>query len=339
LPGDRDVRLSRHRDFRRVKAGYLIPRETVEHPRSGSGRLLGGLKRLIIGRPLATAAEAEERVNRFVGLAIFASDNISSSAYATEEIMRVLVLAGVGALAFTLPITLVICVVLGIVVLSYRQVIRAYPNGGGSYVVAKDNLGPLAGLAAGAATRLVRRRVAVSAPPSYEGPRPPSRLRPALALPVLISAGVLGCIGPELTRWCTYRRIGNSEPALLASLAWTGGSANELGRLAFLHFQRGDLAGAAALYRAAGEIDTRSVYHAANLALVLSHLQRPDEARVAAQEAEARCLRNGERPDERAVVEKAWESLLRSQMRLGPLRPERVVGGEGAEAAGSGGKD
>ena len=65
--------------------------------------------------------------------------------------MRVLLLAGVGALALTLPITLVICVVLAIVVLSYQQVIRAYPNGGGSYVVAKDNLGPLAGLGAGAA--------------------------------------------------------------------------------------------------------------------------------------------------------------------------------------------
>src|SRR5207244_12012230 len=84
-------------------------------------------------------------------LGIFSSEYISSSAYATEEIMRVLLLAGVGALALTLPITLVICVVLAIVVLSYQQVIRAYPNGGGSYVVAKDNLGPLAGLGAGAA--------------------------------------------------------------------------------------------------------------------------------------------------------------------------------------------
>src|SRR5919201_6926710 len=151
LPGDRYVRLSRHRDFRRVRAGYLVPRETVEQPKSRPGRLFGGLKRLLLGRPLATAEESEERVNRFVGLAIFASDNISSSAYATEEIMRVLLLAGVGALALPLPITLVICIVLGIVVLSYRQVIRAYPNGGGSYVVAKENLGPLAGLAAGAA--------------------------------------------------------------------------------------------------------------------------------------------------------------------------------------------
>jgi amino acid transporter len=150
LPGDRYLRLSRHRDFQRVRAGYLVPREQIDRKRR-HGHLLGELKRLVLGRPLATAAESEERVNRVVGLAIFASDNISSSAYATEEIMRVLLLAGVGALALTLPITLVICVVLAIVVLSYQQVIRAYPNGGGSYVVAKDNLGPLAGLAAGAA--------------------------------------------------------------------------------------------------------------------------------------------------------------------------------------------
>src|SRR5215813_13709233 len=151
LPGDRYLRLSRHRDFRRVRAGYLVPRAKSDAPKSGAGRIFGIAKRLLIGKPLASAEESEQRVNRFIGLAIFASDNISSSAYATEEIMRVLVLAGLGALSLTLPITLVICVVLGIVVLSYRQVIRAYPNGGGSYIVAKDNLGPLAGLAAGAA--------------------------------------------------------------------------------------------------------------------------------------------------------------------------------------------
>src|SRR5438270_11583543 len=91
LPGDRYVRLSRHRDFRRVKAGYLVPRENVDRRGSRASLLLGGFRRLILGRPLTSAAEGEERVNRLVGLAIFASDNISSSAYATEEIMRVLV--------------------------------------------------------------------------------------------------------------------------------------------------------------------------------------------------------------------------------------------------------
>jgi amino acid transporter len=107
--------------------------------------------RYLFGRPLASAEEPHERLNVFKGLAVFASDNISSSAYATEEIMRVLVLAGAGALALTMPITILIVVVLAIVVISYQQTIRAYPNGGGSYIVANDNLGPLAGLTAAGA--------------------------------------------------------------------------------------------------------------------------------------------------------------------------------------------
>ena len=109
------------------------------------------IKRVLIGRPIATAEEPHERVNVFTGLAVFASDNISSSAYATEEIMRVLVLAGVGALTLTLPITLVIVAVLAIVVTSYQQTIQAYPTGGGSYIVASDNLGPFPGLIAAGA--------------------------------------------------------------------------------------------------------------------------------------------------------------------------------------------
>jgi amino acid transporter len=82
---------------------------------------------------------------------VFASDNISSSAYATEEIMRVLALAGAGALVLTMPITIVVVVVLAIVVTSYRQTISAYPKGGGSYIVASDNLGTLPGLTAASA--------------------------------------------------------------------------------------------------------------------------------------------------------------------------------------------
>jgi amino acid transporter len=150
-PGDRYVRVKRNRDFRRVKAGYLVPRESIEKRKQGLAGLYARFKRLLVGRPLASAEEASERVDKLTGLALFASDNISSSAYATEEIMRVLILAGAGALALTMPITVGICLVLGIVVLSYRQVIRAYPNGGGSYVVAHENLGPLAGLTAGSA--------------------------------------------------------------------------------------------------------------------------------------------------------------------------------------------
>jgi hypothetical protein len=150
-PGNQYLRITRHPDFRRVRSGYLVPREGVGEPETRVGKVYRGVKRFLFGRPLASAEEASERVSRPIGLALFASDNISSSAYATEEIMRVLILAGVGAIALTMPISLAIVVVMAIVVFSYREVIRAYPDGGGSYIVAKDNLGPLAGLTAGAA--------------------------------------------------------------------------------------------------------------------------------------------------------------------------------------------
>ena len=144
-PGDRFVRIATHKGFTRVGRGHLVPRAGTGAPTSALGRALQRLSRVLIGRPLATAEEPHERLNIFTGLAVFASDNISSSAYATEEIMRVLVLAGAGVLALTLPITLVIVLVLAIVVISYQQTIRAYPSGGGSYIVASDNLGPLPG--------------------------------------------------------------------------------------------------------------------------------------------------------------------------------------------------
>ena len=150
-PGDRHVRIRHHRDFRRSKPGLLVPREGLGQPQYGLARVLERLKRFLVGRPLATWEEPHERVNIFTGLAVFASDNISSSAYASEEIMRVLILAGIGALTLTLPITIVIVAVLAVVVLSYQQTIGAYPSGGGSYIVASDNLGTGAGLIAAAA--------------------------------------------------------------------------------------------------------------------------------------------------------------------------------------------
>lgn len=150
-PGDHYLRLSSHPDFRRTRTGYLVAREAAYEPTGRIGRLQAGLKRVLIGRPLASAREVHERVNVFTGLSVFASDNISSSAYATEEIMRVLILAGVGALTLTMPITVAIVVVLAIVVTSYLQTIRAYPSGGGSYIVASDNFGHLPGLVAAAA--------------------------------------------------------------------------------------------------------------------------------------------------------------------------------------------
>ena len=110
------------------------------------------LKRLFIGRPIATADEGHQRLPKKVALPVFASDAISSTAYATDEILHVLLIgAAVGTFAFTklVPIAIVVAVLLAIVVTSYRQTIFAYPNGGGSYVVSKENLGKLPSLVAG----------------------------------------------------------------------------------------------------------------------------------------------------------------------------------------------
>jgi len=109
------------------------------------------LKRLFVGSPLPTAQARHERLSKRTGLAIFASDNLSSVAYATEEIMRVLILAGVAALSLSTPISIAIGAVICIVIYSYRQTIVAYPQGASDYIVAKDNLGTAAGLVAGSA--------------------------------------------------------------------------------------------------------------------------------------------------------------------------------------------
>ena len=108
------------------------------------------LKRMILGTPLATAAEKHERLGKIAGLAVFASDALSSVAYGTEEVLLVLVTAGTMALALSFPIMVGIAILVGIVAASYWQTIHAYPSGGGSYIVAKDNLGTLPGLIAGA---------------------------------------------------------------------------------------------------------------------------------------------------------------------------------------------
>src|SRR6266849_5717598 len=147
-PGDHFVRLARHRAFRKLGAGrYEIRASGVGRP-TGLGGLYTRLKRLIIGEPLATAAAGHERLTKAKALAVLSSDALSSVAYATEEIMRVLLLAGTAALTTSLPIGGVLVVLLFVVGFSYRQTIKAYPTGGGSYIVAKDNLGTLPGLAA-----------------------------------------------------------------------------------------------------------------------------------------------------------------------------------------------
>lgn len=108
------------------------------------------LKRMFLGKPLETEKEHEERLIKTLALAVFSSDAISSVAYATDEILLMLILAGSLALHLSLSIALTIVALLVIVVVSYRQVIEAYPNGGGAYVVASENLGPKFGLIAGA---------------------------------------------------------------------------------------------------------------------------------------------------------------------------------------------
>src|SRR6266550_544370 len=125
-PGDRYVRIvSPRREFRRAE-GHYVATDAAILPPGQTGRILAGIRHKLFGRPLATEAEGSERLTVATGYAILASDNISSSAYATEEAMRVL----------------------AVVVLSQLQVIKAYPNGGGSYVVTSDNLGRVPGLIA-----------------------------------------------------------------------------------------------------------------------------------------------------------------------------------------------
>src|SRR5258708_7665240 len=109
------------------------------------------LKHVLIGKPLATHDLPHQPVSKVVGLAVFASDALSSTAYATEEILVILAFAGAGYFNTSIPIALAICTLLVIVTLSYRQTIHAYPNGGGAYIVARDNLGELPAQIAGAA--------------------------------------------------------------------------------------------------------------------------------------------------------------------------------------------
>jgi len=109
------------------------------------------LKRLLIGRALATYKQEHQLLPKFLALPVFSSDALSSVAYATEEMMLVLVAAGAAALSLSVPIALGIAALMVIVVTSYRQTVRAYPRGGGSYLVARENLGTIPGLVAAAA--------------------------------------------------------------------------------------------------------------------------------------------------------------------------------------------
>ncbi len=112
--------------------------------------LLSQFKRFVVGKPIPSHLAHHERLSRLTGLAVLSSDPLSSVAYATEEILRVLVLVGAGALGLATPIAFVIASILAIVVFSYRQTLHAYPSGGGAYIVAKENLGDMPALIAAA---------------------------------------------------------------------------------------------------------------------------------------------------------------------------------------------
>jgi amino acid transporter len=105
----------------------------------------------LIGRPLQTADAPQQTIGKFLGLAVFSSDALSSVAYAPQELLLILSIAGTQALHLALPLAIGICVLLAILILSYEQTIHAYPDGGGAYIVARDNLGELPAETAAAA--------------------------------------------------------------------------------------------------------------------------------------------------------------------------------------------
>ena len=114
------------------------------------GHCVRTFKRVVVGRPIATYQAGHHKFGIFGGLAVLSSDALSSVAYATEEVLRVLMIGGLAAMTFSQPIAILIAILLIAVAFSFRQTIFAFPGGGGAYVVTRDNLGPTAGLAAAA---------------------------------------------------------------------------------------------------------------------------------------------------------------------------------------------
>lgn len=151
--GDRRVRVERPHTayFRWSGRGIMTAKAAASRPTSGIGRVFAEIRQFLFGRPLASGEELGERLSKKKALAIFSSDAISSSAYATEEILRVLVFGGLAALALGLQVSIAIAVLLVVVAISYRQVCIAYPTGGGSYSVSKRNFGRNMSLIAAAA--------------------------------------------------------------------------------------------------------------------------------------------------------------------------------------------
>jgi amino acid transporter len=151
--GDRRVRVDRPTNpyFRWSGPGQLTARPAASAPKTPVGRWWASTKRILVGRPLASEEEITERSTKTKALAIFSSDAISSSTYASEEILLILVVAGAAGVAFSIPIAMGIALLLLIVSTSYRQICYAYPSGGGAYAVAKANINQPSALLAAAA--------------------------------------------------------------------------------------------------------------------------------------------------------------------------------------------
>lgn len=137
--------------FRRVGPGHFEATPESDQPETIFEKVYRSIKRVLIGHPIQTSHESHQRLNKLKALAVFGSDAISSSAYATEASLVILVAAGNGALGISFYTALAIALVLSIVSFSYRQTVHAYPQGGGSYNVSRENLGQIPGLIAAAA--------------------------------------------------------------------------------------------------------------------------------------------------------------------------------------------
>ncbi|MGZ6313020.1 MAG: APC family permease [Candidatus Limnocylindrales bacterium] len=155
-PGDRRVRVEtpHRRYFRYTAPGVLEAKATAEAPMTPAGRAVAALRKVVFGAPLHREAEITERLPVWKALPVFSSDVMSSVAYATEASLFTLLVAGTATFWLVMPISVLIVALLALVTFSYRQTIRAYPGGGGSYIVARANLGVLPGLV-GAAALLV----------------------------------------------------------------------------------------------------------------------------------------------------------------------------------------
>jgi amino acid transporter len=137
--------------FQKTAPGRLTATPAGSRPVTGVERALQAVKNVLLGSPMAMAQIAHERLTKLKALAILGSDPLSSSAYATEEALIILALAGMAGLDYLIPIGITVALLLILVTVSYRQTIRAYPNGGGAYAVSHDNLGQMPGLIAAGA--------------------------------------------------------------------------------------------------------------------------------------------------------------------------------------------